>query len=144
MGAIERLGNEFLTTNVRLNASGEARASAFANLSAQVDTLLSDGTFTPALERFFNALQDVNNDPSSTPARLVFLNAAETLTDRFQDLESRLSTLAQNVNQDIAAKVGKLNSMAQSWARSTAKSSSRSASARARGRTICSISAIGC
>ncbi|HMM78350.1 MAG TPA: flagellar hook-associated protein FlgK [Gammaproteobacteria bacterium] len=114
VGAIERLGNEFLTTNVRLNTSSEARAAAFANLSAQVDTLLSDGTFTPALERFFNALQDANNDPSSTPARLVFVNAAETLTDRFQDLESRLATMAQNVNQDIAAKVGKLNSMAQS------------------------------
>lgn len=114
IASIERMGSEFLTANVRLNASGEARAAAFANLSEQVDTLLSDGTFTPALERFFNALQDVNNDPSSTPARLVFLNAAETLTDRFQDLEGRLATMSRNLNQDIAAKIGKLNSMSQS------------------------------
>lgn len=114
IASIERMGNEFLTSNVRLNASGEARAASYANLSEQVDTLLSDGTFTPALERFFNAMQDVNNDPSSTPARLVFLNAAETLSSRFQDLEGRLSTMARNVNQDIAAKIGKLNSMSES------------------------------
>lgn len=114
IAAIERLGSEFLTANVRLNASGEARAAAYADLSAQVDTLLSDGTFTPALERFFNSLQDVNNDPSSSAARLVFLNSAETLTDRFQDLESRLATMSRNLNQDISAKVARLNSMAES------------------------------
>jgi len=113
IAAINRMGSEFLTTNVRQNAAGEARAAAYSNLSQQVDTLLSDGTFTPAMERFFNSLQDVNNDPSSTPARLVFMNAAETLSDRFQDLEGRLSTMARNVNQDIAAKVGKLNSLSQ-------------------------------
>ncbi len=117
IASIERMGNEFLTANVRLNASGAARAAAFANLSGQVDTLLSDGTFTPALERFFNALQDVNNDPSSTPARLVFLNVAETLSDRFQDLGDRLATMSRNLNQDIAAKVGKLNSMSESLGR---------------------------
>jgi len=114
IAAIERLGNEFLTSNVRLNASGEARAANYANLAEQVDTLLSDGTFTPALERYFKALQDANNDPSSSPARLVFINAAETLVDRFQDLEGRLATMSQNLNEDISAKVGKLNSMAQS------------------------------
>jgi flagellar hook-associated protein 1 FlgK len=111
IASIERMGSEFLTTNVRLNASGEARAAAYSNLAEQVDTLLSDGTFTPAMERFFNSMQDVNNDPSSTPARLVFMNAAETMTDRFQDLEGRMSTMARNVNQDIAAKIGKMNSL---------------------------------
>lgn len=114
IAAINRMGSEFLTTNVRQNASGEARAAAYSNLSQQVDTLLSDGTFTPAMERFFNSMQDVNNDPSSTPARLVFMNAAETMTDRFQDLDGRLTTMARNVNQDIAAKVGKLNSLSES------------------------------
>ena len=117
IASIGRLGSEFLTTNVRLNASGAARASAYASMAEQVDTLLSDGTFTPALERFFNALQDVNNDPSSTPARLVFVNAAETLSSRFQDLEGRLATMARNVNQDIAAKIGELNTMSDSLAK---------------------------
>ncbi len=116
VASIERMGSEFLTANVRSNTSGAALAAAFANLSGQVDALLSDGTLTPALERFFNALQDVNNDPSSTPARLVLLNSAETLVNRFQELGDRLATMSRDVNQDIVAKVGKLNSMSESLA----------------------------
>jgi len=116
IAGIARISNEFLTQNLRLSASSEARASAFANLSGQVDTLLSEGTFSPAMERYFTALQDVNNDPSSIPARQVLLSAAGNLSNRFQDLDARLSQMARDLNKDLGAKVNTLNSLASAVA----------------------------
>lgn len=113
---IRRTVNEFLTEQLRSNAAGEARAAIFGQLTDQVDALLSDGTFAPALERFFSTLQDVNNDPSSAPAREVFLTAAKTLTERFRDFDARFSTLNDNVNADISARVTQLNSLTSALA----------------------------
>jgi flagellar hook-associated protein 1 len=116
IAGIARISNEFLTQSLRLSASSEARASAFANLSGQVDMLLSEGSFSPAMEGYFSAVQDVNNDPSSIPARQVLLGAAGNLTNRFQDLDGRLSQMARDLNKDLAAKVNSLNSLASAVA----------------------------
>ncbi len=112
VSSISRSADRFVSASVRSNVSSEARASAFAGLADRVDTLLSDGTFTPALERFYNALQDVNNDPSSSSARLVLLNAAENLTARFNDNDAALSSLARDLNQQIGQSVNEINSLA--------------------------------
>jgi flagellar hook-associated protein 1 FlgK len=68
IASITRNASDFLTDNVRFSASGQARAATYADLSTQVDGLLSDGTFSPAVQKFFNSLQDAANDPSSTAA----------------------------------------------------------------------------
>ena len=112
VSAITRTASEFLVNNVRYSASSQSRAASYADLAGQVDNLLSDGTFSPAMQKFFSSLQDVNNDPASIPARAVLLNSANSLTDRFQDLHTRLSALSSNVNDRLSANVDKLNSFA--------------------------------
>jgi len=112
IASITRNASDFLTDNVRFSASGQARAATYADLSTQVDGLLSDGTFSPAVQKFFNSLQDAANDPSSTAARQVLLNSANNLTDRFQDLHNRFNAIAKNVNDELASKVDKLNTLA--------------------------------
>ncbi|MSQ67316.1 MAG: flagellar hook-associated protein FlgK [Gammaproteobacteria bacterium] len=112
VSAITRTASEFLINNVRYSASSQSRAASYADFAGQVDNLLSDGTFSPAMQKFFGSLQDVNNDPASIPARAVLLNSANTLTDRFQDLHTRLSTLSSNVNERLSADVDRLNSLA--------------------------------
>lgn len=115
--SVTRRADEFLTDNVRFSAARQSRAATYADLAGQVDTLLSDGTFSPALQKFFDSLQDASNDPSSTPARQVLLNASNTLTDRFQDLHSRFTAMSKSTNDSLAAKVDKLNSYANSVAK---------------------------
>ena len=110
VSTITRSVSDFLNVQLRNNAAGEARSAIFGKLTDQVDALISDGTFGAALERYFSSLQDVNNDPSSTPAREVFLTTAKTLTDRFQDLDTRFSVLNENVNREIAQRVTQVNS----------------------------------
>jgi flagellar hook-associated protein 1 FlgK len=112
VSAITRTASDFLVNNVRYSASSQSRAASYADLAGQVDNLLSDGTFSPAMQKFFSSLQDVNNDPASIPARAVLLNSTNSLTDRFQDLHTRLSALSSNVNERLTANVDKLNSLA--------------------------------
>ena len=112
VSTITRTASEFLVNNVRYSASSQSRAASYADLAGQVDNLLSDGTFSPAMQKFFSSLQDVNNDPASVPARAVLLNSADSLTDRFQDLHTRFSALSSNVNERLTANVDKLNSLA--------------------------------
>lgn len=111
VAAISRSADEFLTTQVRATTSAESRASIFAQLSGQVDQLLGSGNFTATLSRFFNAEEDMNNDPSSSSARTVFLNTAQSLVDRFKDADTSLAALASGVNDQIATKVGRINSL---------------------------------
>ncbi|MSR16045.1 MAG: flagellar hook-associated protein FlgK [Gammaproteobacteria bacterium] len=116
ISSISRLADQFLEIQVRNNTAGEARASIYADFSIQVDGIVGDGTFGPALARFFQTLQDVNNDPSSIPAREVFLTATRGLTDRFQDLDSRFSALNDNLNGAISQRVTQLNSYSSALA----------------------------
>jgi len=116
VSSIRRSVDDFLNVQLRSNSAGEARAAILSQLTDQLDGLISDGTFTSALERMFTTLQDANNDPSSAPAREVFLSAARTLTDRFKDLDARLGALGDNVNADIAARVTQLNTVSSALA----------------------------
>lgn len=116
VSAIARTANDFLTTQLRNTTAGEARASTYLDLASQVDAAVSSGTFGPAVTQFFNSLQDVNNHPSSIPARQVFLTAAQTLTQRFQDLDSRFAELTTNVNSGLTQRVDTVNTLATSLA----------------------------
>ncbi len=109
VSTITRSVNEFLNVQLRNNAAAEANAAMYGEMTSQVDALVGDGTFAPALERFFKTIQDANNDPSSAPARQVALTAAKTLTERFQDLDARFNVLNQNVNVAIAQRVTQIN-----------------------------------
>ena len=111
-----RSASDYLSDNVRLSTTAQARASTFVDLSSQVDSLLSDGSFSPAMQNFFTAVQDASNDPSSTSARVMMLNAANTLSDRFKDLNVRFNAMNQNVNDILDVNVNKLNSLASSLA----------------------------
>jgi len=116
VSTIRRTVDGFLTEQLRLNSSGEARAAIYGQLTEQVDALISDGTFAPALERYFATLQDLNNDPSSAPAREVFLSAAKSLADRFREFDARFTSVGDNVNADIVARVDQINSLTSALA----------------------------
>ena len=52
VSAITRTASEFLVNNVRYSASSQSRAASYADLAGQVDNLLSDGTFSPAMQKY--------------------------------------------------------------------------------------------
>ena len=116
-----RLANEFLEEQIRDSNSQYGKYDAFYALSTQIDNILADpdSGLTPTMESFFGALQEANDNPSSTPARQVLLTEANTMTERFKLLDDRFIQLNEQVNRqsvdltqevtDAARSVAQLN-----------------------------------
>ncbi|MCU7835538.1 MAG: flagellar hook-associated protein FlgK [gamma proteobacterium symbiont of Taylorina sp.] len=116
-----RLANEFLEEQIRNSNSRFGQYDTFYALSSQIDNILAnpESGLTPTLEGFYSALQEANDNPSSTPARQVLLTEANILTDRFQLIDDRLAELNVEVNEQLinitheitvaAASIAKLN-----------------------------------
>src|SRR5690625_5755393 len=83
--------------------------SAFHQLAAlntnigKLDRLLADESpgLSAGLQRFFAALQNAADDPSSTPGRQLVLSEAESLSVRFNELYSRLIAIEKCVDSEL-------------------------------------------
>ncbi|HHQ41487.1 MAG TPA: flagellar hook-associated protein FlgK, partial [Chromatiales bacterium] len=116
---VRRQYDEFLDASLRESIAGERRLAAFVELASQVDDLLADpeAGVSPALARFFGAVEDLAGDPSSMAARRVVLGEARTLAARVRDLDARLADLERQVNRRLETTVAEINTIAQSIAK---------------------------
>lgn len=112
---VERLYSEFLDGQVLTSQSSVSELDGFHSNISQIDNMLADANagLSPALQDFFSAVQKVGNSPSSLPARQAMVSSAQSLAARFQSLDSRLSDMYDNVNQQIVADVGAVNTLSQ-------------------------------
>lgn len=115
---VRRVYDEFLGAQVRGTTSMASQHDATYELAVQIDNMLADPAagLSPALQSFFDAVQDLASDPTSTPARQVVLSEGESLVARFNDLFSRLDDLRTGVNTRLTSQVRDINSLAQAIA----------------------------
>ncbi|MCL7419379.1 MAG: flagellar hook-associated protein FlgK [Methylobacter sp.] len=108
---VTRSYDQFITAQVRTSASAFGEADKYQKLASQVDNLMADSStgLSPAIKRFFNAVHELADDPTSIPARQVMLSEAEILTQRFHTMDARFNELRAQVNQDINSKVDSIN-----------------------------------
>jgi flagellar hook-associated protein 1 FlgK len=66
----------------------------------------------PVMNRFFNAINEVADDPSSVPARQVMLSEAEIFTQSFNTMSGRFEEIRTQNNNDMIAMVNDINSYA--------------------------------
>ena len=110
---VQRSYNQFLTREVRDTTSAHASAFRFSELAGHIDDLLADpdGGISPVLHGFFEAVQDVADDPASTTARYAMIGAADSLTARFDSIDQRLTDLTRNTAADLADLVDEINNL---------------------------------
>ncbi len=115
ISTVTRRYDEFLAAQARTSRTSSGEAEVYYAYARQLDDLYADPELglDPVLQRYFNALNGVANDPSSIPARQVLLAEAEALTDRFHFLARRGAEIAQGVNGDIAGTVADVNVLAR-------------------------------
>lgn len=115
VSTVQRRYDEFLADQVRTSRTALGESEAYYSYVRQLDDLYADPELglDPVLQRYFNALNGVANDPSSIAAREVLLAEAEALTDRFHFLAQRGSEIADGVNRDIAGTVADINTLAK-------------------------------
>ncbi|TFW29909.1 flagellar hook-associated protein FlgK [Massilia arenosa] len=112
---IKRYSDEFLNAQVRTAQSSKSALDAFQSQIAQIDNLMADTTsgLSPALQDFFNGVQDVASNPQSAASRQSLLSAADSLAARFQGMNQRLQEIREGVNTEITTNVTLINSYAQ-------------------------------
>jgi flagellar hook-associated protein 1 FlgK len=115
---INRVYDEFLVSEVRDSTSKEKYLDTARKFTSQVDNMLADpeAGLSPAISSFFDAVNGVSNDPSSTASRQVLLSAAQNLSDRFGFLNDRFEALRQSTNKDIDSTVTDINETAKAIA----------------------------
>ncbi len=116
VSSVSRIFDSFLTDEVRSGLSGQGRLSTFAGLAGRVGNIVgSDASgLSGGLQSFFASLEGLANDPSSTPVRQVVLSEAESLTRRFNTLNSRLESISREVDGRVSGTVEEINGLAQS------------------------------
>ncbi|MDX9874717.1 MAG: flagellar hook-associated protein FlgK, partial [Spongiibacteraceae bacterium] len=102
---INRIVDQFLINQLRSDTSVSSQLDMLTTLYGQLDGLLADSStgLAPALQGFFDALQQASLDPTSMPIRQVVLSAADTLAQRFGALYSQLQNQERVINEQLAA-----------------------------------------
>ena len=115
VAAVRRYYDNFLATQLRNAESNQASLDVYNKQISQIDNLLADPTagLSPAMQDFFNGVQDATSNPASAASRQAMLSSAESLAARFQGMSARLSEIASGVNGQIVSNVGEINSFAR-------------------------------
>ncbi|NOX92390.1 MAG: flagellar hook-associated protein FlgK [Gammaproteobacteria bacterium] len=115
---VQRVYNQFLFDQVVSRNSAFNQLDTLQTMASGIDELLSndDVGLNPVIQNFFNALQDVANDPTSIPARQVLISEAAILSNRFQSFDQRFENLNDSVNSQLMVTTAEVNNIASSIA----------------------------
>ncbi len=116
---IERVRDQFIETRLRDALTDDGRTRMYAELAGRLDNLLAgeQSGLAPALSAFFNAAQDVANDPSSATPRQLLLAEAATLVDRFHFMHAEIDGVRSEMNSRLQAMVADVNALSDDIAR---------------------------
>ncbi|GAA5316134.1 MAG: hypothetical protein AseanaTS_13390 [Candidatus Pelagadaptatus aseana] len=116
--SIERIANEFLTSQIRLDSTAFNELDAFAQKVGEIDNLLSNEAIglSDGLSNFFGSLQAATDDPTSIPVRQLVLAQSEVLAQRFSSLYGRFDETNDIVNQELKATASMVTSLANGLA----------------------------
>jgi flagellar hook-associated protein 1 len=118
IATVTRSYDQFITNQLVSSTSAFAETSTFSTMASQVDNIIaSEATgLSPVLKSFFNAANEVANDPSSVPSRQIMVSEAGSLTQQFNRLSSKFGELRNQANKQMQATVDDINSFAGSIA----------------------------
>lgn len=111
ISSVNRIFNDFLSTQVRSYASQAAQFDTYHEYASQVDEILSSVELgvEAGLESFFAAAQEVSNDPTSVAARQVFLAEAGILANRFNTTDTQLRTFDRQIDEQVTVAIEDVN-----------------------------------
>lgn len=116
--SIERIVNQFVISQLRIDTSLSTDLDAYHNNVSQLDNLLSNSAsgLSGAMESFFSSMQNGADDPTSIPARQLIVSEAENLSDRFNILHSKFDEIQNGIEDSLASAVVQVNSLTQNLA----------------------------
>lgn len=112
---IQRVYNSYLGNQVVAAQTNKSQLDAQYAQIQQIDNMLADPKtgLSPAIQNYFNSLQDLSVFPADAPARQSVLSNAEALVASFQNVQGRMEDIRQGINQQVSASVQTINQTAQ-------------------------------
>ncbi|MGM0630353.1 MAG: flagellar hook-associated protein FlgK [Pseudomonadota bacterium] len=112
---VQRMIDEFANRQLRTDISKVSYYEANLEQAEQLDSLLGDSTtnVSASVEKFFNSLQDANNDPGSVTARQLVLAEADAMVTKFSDFSSYLDDQKNIINDRVKLSTDRINSLAE-------------------------------
>ena len=112
---ISRQYDSFIASQVRASQSVTSELTAYYQGAAQLDGMVADADvgLQPTIQNFFNALQNLADDPASTSARELVMAEAESMVDRFHYFDTQFQAARSSVNDQITASVAEINRLAE-------------------------------
>ncbi|WP_457666113.1 flagellar hook-associated protein FlgK [Thiolapillus sp.] len=116
--SVQRFYDAFVDSQVRNYTASTAEFQTLHTYSTQIDNVLADpdAGLSTAMARFYSAVQDLSNDPSSTAARQAMISEGQGLVERFHSLGGWLDDMDAQVNNDLKASVTDINRITSSIA----------------------------
>lgn len=115
VASIERMKNEFIEEEVRLESQTLGRWEIRRDLLSEVELIMaepSDSGLRSALDAFWTALEDLAVHPDQGSARSLVARRADALANDFQHTYAQLSQLQGAINNSVAVKVDEINQKA--------------------------------
>ncbi len=114
MDSVRQQYSQFLDNEVLLDQTRLSRYDTYSGYASQVDGLLgkTDSSLMGPLNAFFDAANEVANDPSSGSARQVLLSAGNSLAGRINLQEQSLRQLREESNLAVTNLATRINSFA--------------------------------
>ena len=118
VASISRVSNQYVTDQLRRDTASYNTYDAYYEYAVRVDQLLGDDStaITPSLQSFFDAVQDVSNDPASISNRQVLLSTGEALVNRFNAVYEQVFQTNETLNIELDAVASKVTQLAASIA----------------------------
>ncbi len=116
---IARSYDQFISGQIRSSTSAFSEVDSYHTLASQIDTLIADENtgISASMKAFFNSVNDVANNPSSTPVRNVLISEGKALANQFGSIGSRLDEIKQQVDSNLETDVRDLNNYASAIAK---------------------------
>lgn len=116
---IQRVFDSFLSAQQNAAQSSSSKLQVQYNQVQMINDYLADSSvgIAPALQDFFNSLQDISVAPKDITARQSFLNSANGLVASFNDAQSLLDSISVNIDKQIANSTQSINTIASQVAK---------------------------
>jgi len=112
---IKRLEDSFAQKQLFLTGTELARVKTLQEYSSQLDNMLADNglSLTPAIDNFFAAISDANNNPADMVTRNGVVSSAGNLVGAFSSLYQGFESSAQQYSGALAGAVDEINSLSR-------------------------------
>lgn len=114
-GLVERYSDSFANQRLTQSVSSHASLASSSDLAGRLDLLMSDSatSLTDPLRAFVDSVDAWAADPTATETRVQVLGQAETIAQRFGQLQDGIDQFTAEINTRVGGAVASINSLSQ-------------------------------